>query len=260
MPLTRPLLWSLADLEPIPSNIIKALKPRSILEIGTGDYSRTLLVQAMSLGARLTSIDTKPAFTHDGTIVGRSIDTIEKHGDGLGYDVAIIDGDHNYYTVKRELELLYARNPHTVFIMHDTWWPWGRRDMYYDPQAIPPEHRHPCSWELGVTAGQSDLVPWGFRGAGAFAVATHEGGPRNGVFTAIEDFTEENPPPAYKMWTSIGVTAVFGLSIVAALDGTMLNRLNEAIRPFLALNELLARLEKNRVELYLELLRRDYSR
>ena len=63
-------------------------------------------------------------------------------------DVALIDGDHNWYTVYNELRLLAeaARReaePLPVLILHDVCWPYGRRDLYYDPAEIPAEFRQP---------------------------------------------------------------------------------------------------------------------
>ncbi|MBL7373602.1 class I SAM-dependent methyltransferase, partial [Escherichia coli] len=71
-------------------------------------------------------------------------------------------------------------------LMHDVSWPCARRDCYYAPDRIPEEHRHPHSFDGGVSLGQPDCLPnRGFRGAGSFAWALHEGGPRNGVLTAV---------------------------------------------------------------------------
>ena len=60
--------------------------------------------------------------------------------------------------------------------------------MYYDPETIPAEFRQP--WErAGIVPGRGRLR--GDRGFNArVANATAEGGPRNGVMTAIEDFVQ----------------------------------------------------------------------
>lgn len=70
---------------------------------------------------------------------------------------------------------------------HDVGWPYGRRDMYYDPQQIPKEHRHPSA-RSGMVPGRSELSPQGINAT--YWNATNEGGPRNGVLTAIEDFAK----------------------------------------------------------------------
>lgn len=255
----RPLLWSLTDLEPVVSDLIRAVAPNSILEIGTGDYSRQLLNLAMQLGSKITSIDVYPAFEHNGTVKGRSLDVFDLwQEENMSFDLAVIDGDHNYYTVTRELQGVYSFNPNAVCILHDVGWPWGRRDMYYDPASIPVAHRHDHSWDLGVVPGERELKPWGFRGMGKFAVACHEGDPKNGVLTAVEDFAMAAESPARRF--AIGhLPSVFGLAVLYP-ERPGLRNLTHILESFDRFEPLLDRLEKNRVELYSELLRRDYAR
>ena len=110
-------------------------------------------------------------------------------------DAALIDGDHNWHTVSAELGLLAegatrANAPLPLVLAHDAGWPYGRRDMYYDPHSIPAEHRHDAA-RAGIAPGRSKL---GSPGINAHLWnATTEGGPRNGVLTAIEDFVEGYP-------------------------------------------------------------------
>jgi hypothetical protein len=108
------------------------------------------------------------------------------------YDCILIDGDHNWYTVYHELKLISERNLLNrggVMFFHDTEWPWGRRDMYYQPELIPPEYRQKME-DKGVVWGKSDLAEVGglFQG---IPKAVHEGGSHNGVLAAIEDFLQE---------------------------------------------------------------------
>ena len=95
-------------------------------------------------------------------------------------------------------------------ILHDVAWPYGRRDLYYNPDTIPPEHRHP--WRrAGIRRRQSELVD-GNGGVNAeLANAEHEGGPRNGVMTAVEDFVAEHDRPLRLVVLPI----YFGLAILA---------------------------------------------
>jgi hypothetical protein len=64
-------------------------------------------------------------------------------------------------------------------LCHDVAWPYGRRDFYYVPETIPDEFRR-----------QSELASEGGQNPDS-AHACAEGGPRNGVLTAIEDFLGE---------------------------------------------------------------------
>ena len=60
----------------------------------------------------------------------------------------IIDGDHNYFTVREELRLIGERAPGAelpLLLFHDVGWPHARRDDYHDADAIPAEHRHPVA-------------------------------------------------------------------------------------------------------------------
>jgi hypothetical protein len=104
-------------------------------------------------------------------------------------DVVLIDGDHNWYTVFHELELVDCLSrTWPLTCLHDVAGVYGRRDMYYAPLLIPPEYRQPYE-RSGIVEGRSQLSPRG-RNAG-LANAAHEGGPRNGVLTAIEDFMKQ---------------------------------------------------------------------
>jgi hypothetical protein len=71
--------------------------------------------------------------------------------------------------------------------LHDVEWPYARRDMYYDPEAIPERWRR--RWDRrGMRWGESSLCEPGMGVNPHLANALEEGGERNGVLTAIEDF------------------------------------------------------------------------
>jgi hypothetical protein len=110
------------------------------------------------------------------------------------YDCFLIDGDHNWYTVFNELHLIRQRGllrPGGMIFFHDVDWPYGRRDLYYQPETIPAQYRHEFE-RKGVLPGQSALAETG-GGNAHLCNAIREGGPRNGVLTAIEDFLAEYP-------------------------------------------------------------------
>lgn len=107
-------------------------------------------------------------------------------------DVVLLDGDHNWYTVIEELRIMERTWPDwPLTFLHDLEWPYARRDMYYAPERIPAEFRHPYAC-AGIVHGRSELVENGGRNP-QLANAMHEGGPRNGVLTAVEDFIDETP-------------------------------------------------------------------
>ena len=110
------------------------------------------------------------------------------------YDTIFIDGDHNWYTVFNELLLIQQRallRPGGMIFFHDVEWPYGRRDGYYQPDTIPPEYRQEYE-RKGIIRGRSQLADHGGMNE-RLCNAVHEGGARNGVLTAIEDFLAKNP-------------------------------------------------------------------
>ena len=187
--------------------VIEAAGAQRVVEVGAlrGENTEQMLEQ-LGPDVELHVIDPLPAFDpaeHEARFAGRyffhrdlSVNVLA----GLPpMDVALIDGDHNWYTVTTELRLLAgvsraAGAALPVCICHDVGWPYGRRDLYYDPDTIPAEHRHP--WRrAGIRRGQSELVE-GSGGVNAeLANAEHEGGPANGVLTAVEDFVAGHDRP-----------------------------------------------------------------
>ena len=181
--------------------VIEAAGARRIVEVGAlrGENTERML-DRLGADVELHVIDPLPEFDpseHERRFAGRYVFhrdlSVNVLGDLPPMDVALIDGDHNWYTVHTELRLLAdvaraAGAPFPVAILHDVCWPYGRRDLYYDPDTIPAEHRHP--WRrAGIRPGQSELVAGGGSGLNAdLANAEHEGGPRNGVMTGLEDF------------------------------------------------------------------------
>jgi Methyltransferase domain len=176
--------------------ILIAAQPDVVVEVGAGagGHTRHIARFCRSRGTTLHVIDPAPRFEPaelgDEVVFHRELSLDALPGVGP-VDVALIDGDHNWYTVNHELRLLQekassAGRPTPLAVCHDVCWPYGRRDMYHDPEMIPADYRQP--WErAGIVPGSSALV--GDSGLNAqFANARGEGGPRNGVMTAIEDF------------------------------------------------------------------------
>jgi len=127
-------------------------------------------------------------------------------------DAVLIDGDHNYFTVHAELELIETRHrqldaPLPIILLHDVGWPYGRRDLYYDPKRIPAEHRHPFA-QGGVHPTEKGLVPHGINGH--LWHARDEGGAKNGVLTAVEDYLKTTS----ESYLFAKVPAVYGLGIL----------------------------------------------
>jgi cephalosporin hydroxylase len=203
--------------------VIEAARARRIVEVGAlrGENTERML-ERLGPDVELHVIDPLPDFDpreHEARFSGRYVFHRDLSVNVLGHlppmDVALIDGDHNWYTVHTELQLLAeiaeaAGAPFPVTILHDVCWPYGRRDLYYDPTTIPDEYRQPWS-RAGIRRGRSELVQGGGGINAQLANADHEGGPRNGVMTAVEDFVAEHAQPLRVVVLPI----YFGLAIVA---------------------------------------------
>ena len=180
--------------------LLDLVQPEAVLEIGAGGgkHTRRLAEFCGKTGATLHVIDPDPQFdpeplSREGVVFHRDL-SLNVLPSVPAVDVALVDGDHNWYTVFNELHYLQraghkAGRPMPVVLCHDVGWPYGRRDVYHFPESIPDEFRRP--WERkGLIEGQSELASEGGHNPD-FAHACVEGGPRNGVLTAVEDFLEE---------------------------------------------------------------------
>ncbi|WP_455424439.1 class I SAM-dependent methyltransferase [Candidatus Frankia nodulisporulans] len=256
------LLHSLADLREIWVPLVEASGARSVAEIGSeSGVTTSLLVDLLRRGGggRLVVVDPNPGVepTSGG---GLDVQVIRGHSpqaldDHAPTDAYLLDGDHNYATVRGELEAIagaverFGRSSFPLVILHDVGWPAGRRDQYYAPDRIAGNDRQPHSWDVGVEIDNPGTVRGGFRGMGAFAWALAEGGARNGVRTAIEDFIAEQPDLRF-----FTVAPVFGLGVVVDRRAPWARRVADLLTPWVS-NPLLSRLERNRIDLYLHVLR-----
>lgn len=250
------LLHSLAEFREIIFDCCDVVGPRSLVEVGAedGTFTVELLRWARDHGAAVYAVEPfpTPAITELAEhwpelrlVEERSPGALEKLE---GADVYLIDGDHNYVTVRAELEAIFDGEddrPRLVFL-HDVGWPSGRRDMYYDPDSLPPDAVHSHTHEKGVVPGNDGVVQGGFRGAGHFAWSRHEGGPANGVRTAVEDFLAAHDGEL----RFAAVPCVFGLGAVYPASAPWAASVDDLLAPY-ADNALLARLEDNRLLLYL---------
>jgi hypothetical protein len=259
------LIHSMSTFSDIIFDALRIADARQIVEIGSefGGMSQNLEAFAADAGGRLTTIDPAPkaeftewaaratALRH---IAAPSLDTIRTLAE---IDAWIIDGDHNWYTVYHELtaiESVSRRDGRPMLaILHDVGWPWARRDLYYAPETIPARYRHPYDYEGGVVPGEPYVVPHrGFRGMGQFAPAIVEGGPQNGVLTAVEDFLADSLANG-REYGFAEIPGVFGLGVIFALDAPWSGAMADHLVPFHH-NPLLAALESNRLANYLRVL------
>lgn len=202
--------------------LFQAAGARTVLEIGAeyGTSTNVLLKYVKGQGGHLHCIDPFPAF--------EARQFAEQNRDSLTFyedlslnvirriprvDVAMVDGDHNWYTVYNELKQLeevHGEDPlaQPVIFAHDLSWPYGRRDLYYNPDNIPAEFRQPHA-NKGFLPNKSELVATGGMNS-TLHNAIHEGGPRNGVLTGVEDYLAESKLD----WHFLHLPLYFGLGIL----------------------------------------------
>lgn len=257
------LLHSMAELREVILPCLDMAGARSVVEVGAEDgiFTRELLAWAEQRDGSIQCVDPRPSPGLVELCEGSTLATLVQQRspaalEGLEHaDAYLIDGDHNYYTVSGELATIgrksrEAGRPFLVFL-NDTGWPCGRRDLYYSPESLPADAVHPYSYELGVTLGSATLVRGGLRGQGELAFALEEGGPANGVMTAVEDFLQDRPDLALA-----NVPCVFGLGVIYERSAPYAERLAQFLEPYDG-NPLLDRLEMNRLSLYLRVLELD---
>jgi hypothetical protein len=241
---------SLGNLAELWLGVLDAAGARSVVEVGAyaGDTTRILLDWAQHSGARIIAIDPDPQPSLEELaqanpalelIRARSLEALATLG---RTDAVILDGDHNYYTVSEELRLIGEGTADLpLVICHDAAWPHGRRDAYYAIEQIPEEYRQPTADGGRLFPGDPGIHDSGL----AFyhhRLAVREGGPRNGVLTAIEDFVRSRPELQLA-----SVPAFFGLAVVWPRDAAWAEGVAAAVAPFDD-NPVIARLEANRVE------------
>jgi O-antigen biosynthesis protein len=247
--------------------LLDALQPRVICEIGVfrGKTTQALLRTTEERGVVVHAIDPTPQ--EDLDVEGlqaqygerfifhraRSLDVLPDIRDA---DAILIDGDHNWFTVYHELTTIARvaaeeQRPFPLTFLHDVEWPFADRDMYFDPDSIPEEHRQPYA-RGGVLPNTGDLVDGDGMNAGHYNALT-AGGPRNGVRTAVDDFLDDVDAPV----RSTIVFGFFGLAIL--YDERQLDQRPDLRSHIEQLNapetliETCRRIERARVRLLIEL-------
>lgn len=241
--------YSLANLDEVLFGCLDAIAAMSVFEVGAfrGDLTRALLDWAEPSGARVTAIDPAPEpelleLANRSDALGLIRETSHDALRSLALpDAVIIDGDHNHFTVTDELRVLTDRSPGAelpLLIFHDVCWPHARRDRYYDPERIPAQQRQPLARDVFLSPEEPGVAAGGLPFP---CVAAREGGPRNGVLTAIEEIVDDRDGLRLAR-----VPAFFGFGAVWHRDAPWADAVAALIEPLDA-NPLLERLEGNRV-------------
>jgi hypothetical protein len=201
--------------------LVEAARPRVIAEVGAGAgrLTRRLLEAPGAEEAVVHAIDPAPTLDPDlrEAEAGRLVVHAKRATSALGsigpVDLALLDGDPNWHSVRSALRILIraarqAEREAPLIAVHNVHWPFGRRDGYHDPEAIPAPLRHEHT-DLGLVPGRRAPAEEGLRLAPWSAVREFE--PRSGVLTAVEDFVAESDLD----WTLVEVPGFHGVAVLA---------------------------------------------
>lgn len=122
-------------------------------------------------------------------VIKNSIDFLtemQSSPDKVEYNIALVDGDHNYFTVKRELELLSKlMAPQASIVCDDYNGKWAEKDLFYSERA--------GYEEVSIATPVTDTE-------------------KKGVKAAVDDFVRENPE--WKLTPTLTEPAVLAREIV----------------------------------------------
>lgn len=243
--------YSLANVAELLTACLDAAGARSVLEVGAfrGELTTVLLEWAAERdGATIAAVEPLPptelltlTSAHPELELIRAT-SHEVLAEREIPDAIVLDGDHNYYTLSEELRLIAERAPGAeapLILMHDMCWPHARRDTYYAPERIPESERQPLANNVTIAPDEPGLAS---RGLPYVWAAQREGGDRNGVLTATEDFIASHDGMRLAV-----IPAFFGFGVLWSTDSEWSGRVAELVDPW-DRNPVLERLEANRVD------------
>lgn len=207
--------------KPVIEPIMKTIIVNHIVEIGSdnGFNTANLLEFCERNNSFLHVIDPNPKYDtdewkerHPGLIKFYKSLSLEALPLIDEMDAVMIDGDHNWYTVYHELLLIKQcarkkKKRFPIIFFHDACWPYARRDMYYDPETIPEGFKQPHK-KLGLMPDKKELIASGGLNQHLYN-AVNEGGDKNGVLTAVEDFIANSKAKLHfktiPIWHGLGI-------------------------------------------------------
>lgn len=233
--------------------IIRHASPKHIVEVGSeeGKTTRKILDFCSESDCILTAIDPMPLFNiqelvdqYKGKFFFHKDLSLNRIYELENIDMIFLDGDHNWYTVYHELKMLEKLSDNSKFpivFLHDCGWPYGRRDLYYNPELIPSEFLKPYK-KQGVVPWQHDLVEVGFNMN--LYNSIYENNYKNGVYTAVEDFLKETNKEIfqYNIEAFHGLTILFEKENAGIIDSINVNKLIRDLE-----NERVNNLVKNKI-------------
>lgn len=249
-------LVNMANYFSLIEGLIDAINPRSICEIGSDQGATTELLTNYCKEHDCTLHSVDPVFEKteqiDAIIHHHKCQSLDYLQENTTSDVYFIDGDHNHYTISRELKAIAERKPTdepcAIFI-HDVNWPWGCMDMYYNQDSIPMEFRKQTKSGglVSLFADADKEMGEGLPMDGiSIAVDPDE---KSGSVPAIETFLRENGSQG---WQYTSIPSLFGMGVLVHL-GNAGDGPKEVFRTleqmFQGFNAFLSILEFNRIRL-----------
>jgi Methyltransferase domain len=243
--------------------IVEAMEARTICEVGSqhGALTAKLVAYCEQVDGVVHVIDPDPSYDpdewrarHGERFVFHHTISLDVLGELQDIDLLLIDGDHNWHTAVSELQTVDRAAAPPVVALHDVGWPYGRRDCYHNPDVIPPDRRQQHA-RVGIHPDIAGLTDLGV--SGEVQNAEREGGPRNGVMTAVEDFIGGSR----RDWRLVVVEGLHGLAVLAPPE-RFTPRLRGALDRFRSFDFLLAHiraLERSRIDVQLDHIAREQS-
>jgi hypothetical protein len=239
--------------------LVLEVQPKKVCEIGSneGHSTKAWLDICRESGAEMHVVD--PILPASGSETVNGVPLTNFSAMSIDYlaaqtvpaDVYFLDGDHNYYTLHKELTMIrdLARRSSSampLLILHDTSWPCNKRDSFYDLSNIPAEGRSAPLDESDLSlfvehelaeCGFNSRQPWSIPkthpnlGDGSFAV---------GLEAAVDDFLKSNPEMIRVAFPSLfGVTVLFDSKRAAQSEAfKRLQAIEMTFEPFLRILEL----------------------
>jgi hypothetical protein len=241
-------LHSLDAFGEVPIGVLDVVRPARIVEIGGegATFTKSLVAWADRHDAAVLCIDPLPSDALRRLAAESRLELVEGYSpEALDQiepcDLYVVDGDHNYAVVRRELEVIAAQAPDACVMLHDVAWPCARRDFYYGPERLPEKDVRPHSFSRGISINSGEMTDTGgLSGAGAMAIAEQAGGERNGVMTAVEDVRGDRELAV--------VPCIYGLGVLYPPTASWAGALKDFLAPYDG-SALLGTLEANRLQL-----------
>ena len=240
-------------------SLIKAVERTRVLCLGseTESHQDKLAEAICSLGIQFTLVGSKASFDREALkrkhgplfqlIQNNNPSSLENY---FPADLVFIRGASNWFTVFNHLKLVESlcdKGGYTfpVVGVFNTGWPYGRRDSYAEHSEVPAQFKQPHKTGGLIPGSNGVHLSAGFDLNSEHAI--EEGGSKNGVLTAIDEFISSTSQEL-RLTTLEGL---HGISLVYSQEvlsrNSNLNNLIKDFSPSTILAEHLSEVEKQRV-------------